>query len=94
MPRSMHIICVRMIKGWYLSPHSGLVSYTSIKVVGEARRGKLLISSDHDPKKDATREVSGRIGLVEGEGHLPQPSPLCPHSTEDVLWSVRHHRVL
>lgn len=94
MPRSMHIICVRMIKGWYLSPHSGLVSYTSIKVVREVRRGKLLISSDHDPKKDATREVSGRIGLVEGEGHLPQPSPLCPHSTEDVLWSVRHHRVL
>ena len=74
----MQIICVQMIKGWYLSPHPGLVSYTSIKVAGEARRGKLLIFSDHDPKKDATGEVSGRMGLVEGEGHLPQLSPLFP----------------
>lgn len=38
-------------------PTSALVSYTSIKVAGEACRGKLLISSDYDPEKDATGEV-------------------------------------
>lgn len=61
-----------------MSPHSGPVSYASIKAAGEARRGKLLISSDHDPKKDATGEVSGGIGLLEGERYQQQLSPLFP----------------
>lgn len=77
----MQAICVQMVKDWYLSPHPGLVSHTSIKVAGEARRGKLLTSSGpkkDDPKKDAPGEVSKRTGLVEGEGHLSQPSPLFP----------------
>lgn len=74
----MQILCVQMIKGRYLSPHPGLVSYTSIKVAGETRRGKLLIFSGNDTKKDVTGEVRGRMGLVEVEGHLAQPSPLFP----------------
>lgn len=65
-PKSMQIVCVQMIKGWYLSPHPALVSYTSIKVAGEACRGKLLISSDCDPEKDATSEVSSGIATYRG----------------------------
>lgn len=78
MPRNVQVICVQMVKDWYLSPHPGLVSHTNIKVAGEARRGKLLTSRGNDPKKDAPGEVSRRTGLVEGEGHLSQPSPLFP----------------